>query len=728
MSLAGAIRARLAHLLVEDKLQRIEQVAQRVVELERERAEVLQHVPLWDRVIVFESTEDEARVHVLDLALEPRVRVLRELREELEIDLHQVGTEFPAFGVGVEVERCFALARSRLAADGTRGWVAKREKLCAALEDLAKRIVETWVADFDPAQLFERLGDEARCRREAQKAPSDSDWKDHPRLGVSPLSQDQLAPLVAQRLLAGDFFPTLAQLAKVRAERDELAAAVERVSGKIPFRERLNVFSQGRVQAQQSESLAKLSAAEESVRRCFEHTRGLLYKALGAYPPLAVHQRAAEALGLTSLLRAERASAFDREGRVREREVLAPRALVLVALRRLVESFHEAFPDVPLPLTVAAELSDPGARQRSPSELLTRSFFVALEGSWSMDLREEALEHAALSANLARRAEVARAAMSVKDRILFWSARPKSREQELEARRAWHAECAAGRWEQLQAAARATSETLAPLAARDLALRASAAMTELRTDAGESRTPRTCAVHGRPKVVGALQSIHRVLSRHYGLRGGRAELLAAALACSDVPEEPPAKPFEPMTYDELVGRLAARLAPTDMARLHAGLDAHAAELEAVRSKVSVGKVSALDKAHVLATTPDAAERDALQAELDPLDPGLREQLRAVNELLDQALEVYPPALLFFGLSAVVQRVEAVEAETRTLSVDVGGRAEPRYECLLRGQPAALGALRRWCATLLATYGDLPDVHGLLTAWALRGVRDHGWVG
>ncbi|MGE0713069.1 MAG: hypothetical protein AB7N76_35170 [Planctomycetota bacterium] len=733
----AAVRARLKHLLVAEKLRRIELVARELEELERERAEVDQRIPLWDRVLVFDVTPDEERVRGIDLALEPRRRVLRELREELEVDLRQVGEEFPPFGLGVEVERCFALARARLEPGGeveastsgrvrrVRAWAVAREALCGALEEVSRRIIGTWVPDFDAGALFERLADEERCRREAARDPGHVPA--HPRLGVTPLTQDQLAPRVARRLLEGDFFPALVRLAAARAERDRLAAEREAAAGKVSFLERLNVFSHGRSQAAAGASAERLRAADEELRRSFERTRGLLYAALAAYPPLAVHQRVAEAIGVTSLLRLERVVALDARGRPCEEEVVAPRALVLAALRRLLEAFEEAFPEVPLPLSVTADLSDVGARPRSPRELLQRAFFERLEAGWSPDLRDEALEHAALSANLARRRDAVRETMSIKDRVLFRGA-AIARQERLGERRAWHEEMAGERWRQLLAAATATCGTLAPLAARDLALAAHAGLAELKTEGGESRAPRACGLFGRAAPLSALRAIHRALGDHYGLRGGRADLLAAVIAQEAPGEEPEAKPFEPMSWEELLTRLAARLAGGELRARWEALQPRLGELAALEREVETlgERCGAWDLARLGGLALEEPERAALAAERAALDPALWGELEAVDRLLDEALDVYPPARLFYDLAPVVLRVEAIRAEGRERTIEVAGRAELRYECALIGQAAAAAALRRWCATLVATYGELPHVHDLLSAWELRGLHEQGW--
>ena len=80
MSLRADIRHRLDYLLVPDRLKRIDALKLKIEELERERAEVRQHIPLWDRIAFFSDTPDEAREGEIALKLE----AAQELGEEGE--------------------------------------------------------------------------------------------------------------------------------------------------------------------------------------------------------------------------------------------------------------------------------------------------------------------------------------------------------------------------------------------------------------------------------------------------------------------------------------------------------------------------------------------------------------------------------------------------------------------------------------------------------------------
>ena len=708
--IGAAIRARLRHLLLEEKLLRIESVAAEVEQLTRERAEVDQKIPLWDRVLVFDDTPNEARAHAIDLALEPRTRVLAELREEADSALRVLGQEFPPFGLGVELERLFRRARGRLRTARARDWVSEREVLLSGLEGITSRIVSTWVPDFDPQTLFARLSDEASCRREAAR-PCEA-GAEHPRLGVAPATQDELVPLVARRLLESDFFPAQAELAAKRAARDRLAD-----SAPSSLLERLSRFRRS------SGPQDALAGADEELRASFERTRGQLYAALVAYPPLAIHQRAAEALGVVSLLRVERVAALEADGRIRDREVIAPQALVFAALRRLLTSFGEAFPAVPLPLTVTADLSDPAiGRRQSPRELLERRFFTLLEEGFDADLRDQALDHAALSANLGRRSEAIRASMSIKDRILFWSnslsgsgSQRRGRLETLVERREWHADMAAERWSELLAATRAISAELAPLAVRDLAIRAQEGLQALHTEGGEWKDARDCSVHGRETVAEQLAEIERVLRAHYGLSLERAALVQAVADQDPSTMEPLDEPFEPREEPELILRLATRLMGGPFGELVA------------RVREQGGDFGLLEAVHLRAWSDAELERVAADQALAGVDQALLANLKRIDGLLERALDLYPPARLVLGITSVRARLDEVRAVCRPRTVDIAGSPETRFQCHLEGHQLALAALRRWCVTLRETYGDLPGAHELLCAWELRGIHDQGWL-
>lgn len=690
MSLGRAIRERLHHLLLDRRLERIDTVARDLEELRRERAEISRQIPTWDRVYVFDDTPDEARVRTIDLALEPRVTVLRQLREEVATDLEKVGDEYPPFGIGVAIERAFRLAAGELRPGPT--WAADCATLAELLSGIADQVARNWVPDFSPGELLGELADVERCRRIAAKVP----LADHPRLGIAPTSQEALRKSVAQRLLAGEFFTAQAEQGQAQDAHDLAARAAAEASTRIPLLERLNVFSEGPAQIALSERQEELLKTEEALRRAFERSQALLHEALGAYPPLLVHQRALEASGVAALLRVERVPTLSPDGRRREEEIVVPRALVVAALRRLIRAFADAFPGVPLPLSVAQERSAIGARRRSPREHLERAVFTALEEGWALDLRRRALEHAALLGMTARELATQQAPGGWLGRLGTTGGR-----EALSQRRAWHEVAATDCWRHVLLHTRRQCETLAPLAARDLVLQASRALTEVRTDVGEFTSPQPCALHGLPAVRSALSAVERSLGEHYDLRGTPLDLLQEIATSSPTQsEEIPRAPFEPLTRPQLVARLAGWF-PTGLADRLAALDPVAPEewLAAVEGEPSA----------------DADSTRALA-------------LRALASELDLALQAaYPPARLYFELARVARRVDGISTECAPHRVEINGKTETRYACQVRDQKAAVEAMEALGSLLHETYGELPGAHELLLIWERSAVVESSWL-
>jgi hypothetical protein len=689
VSLGRAVRARLRHHLLDRRLERIDAVARELEELRRERAEVARQIPTWDRVYVFDDTPDEDRLRKIDLALEPRVKVLRELREEVTKDLEKIGEDFPPFGIGVSIERAFRLAAGELRPGPT--WAADKETLSQLLSGIADRVAESWVPDFTPAALLNELGDVERCRRTAAASPGP--LPTHARLGVAPLSQAALAPLVAKRLLEGEFFAAQEEQQSAQQAYEAAARAAAEASTRIPLLERLNVFSEGPAQIALSERQEELTKAEEALRRAFERSQALLHDALGGYPPLSIHQRALEARGVAELLRVERVPTLSPDGRRRDEEVVVPRALVVAALRRLIHAFAEAFPGVPLPLSLAQERSAIGAHRRSPREHLERAVFTALEEGWALDLRERALEHAALLGMTTRELASQQAPGGWLGRLGTASS------ESLEGRRAWHEVAATDCWRHVLLHTRRQCETLAPLAARDLVLRASGALTEVRTEVGEFTSPRACPLQGLPAVRSALSAVERALGSHYDLSGAPFELLREiATAAPGQSEEIPSEPFEPLSRLQLVARLAGWFP--------SGLADRLAPLGQVEDEEWL---TAIDS-----ESPEVGERT--------------QELRALATELDLALQAaYPPARLYFELARVVRRVNAIQTECAPRRVEINGQLETRYGCELVNQGPAVEAMEALGRLLHETYGELPDAHELLLAWERSAVVESSWL-
>ncbi len=726
MSLRADIRHRLDYLLVPDRLKRIDALKLKIEELEREREEVRQHIPLWDRIAFFSDTPDEVREDEIALKLEPSRKVLGQIREEVALNLEKVGREFPPFAIGAQIERSFQLAHAQ-------GDATDLSPLQSVLEALAAQVLEVWVPDFDPAALFEALSEHSRCERAAKRGSAP---KSHDRLGVTPLAKGELAPLVAKRLAEGEFFKEQTRLNALETRRIQLASAHEKAAKAVSLLDTINVFSGSKAEEARDAVRVDLAETEKQLTRSYETTRQLLHVALSAYPPLAVYQRAVEVLGVLGQLDPAREANLNAAGQVTRQAVVSGRALVFAGLRRLLSTFLEVFPDVPIPLTVAQELTDGSAhRTLSPRGLLIREFHKRLDGSWARGVCEEALAHAAMQGALAQRLKKVRAQIGLLDRIIFFVDSAKEREEEeLERRASWHRREASRLWSELLQVARSTGKELAPFAVRDLAIKVTHQIDALSTESGSSKFPKDCSVLGRDAAIASMVQIRDILRDHYTLEGTRAEMMAQVANASDVQgAEEERRRFEPLAHSEVLRRLARRLQDTAFAKSFRSLEVHKSEFAGLSfDDDDLGeKITLWDKINVFTTTPEEAEREELRADLSKLDSDIQDALTSVDGLFQRALaDVYPPAILYYSVGGVISALRAVRAACNSRSVSTGtgknARTETIYTCDLTGKAAAIAALRAWRGNLARTYGELPGYHDLLEHCQLDGIVEAGW--
>jgi hypothetical protein len=729
MSLRADIRHRLDYLLIPDRLKRIDALKLKIEELERERSEVRQWIPLWDRVKFFSQVPDEAREGEITLKLEPSRTVLVQLREEVALTLERVGREFPPFAIGAQIERSFQLAHGQNATDVG--------PLQAVLEALAARILEVWVPDFDAAALFDALSVPSRCQRAAERgvAPATDD-----RLGVAPLAKGELISVVAKRLSEGDFFKEQLRLSALEERRIQLASAHEKAAKSVSLLDTVNVFSGSKAEEARDAIRRDLEETEKQLTRCYETTRQLLHRALGAYPPLAIYQRAVEVLGVLGQLDPAREPNLDASGRVTRQAVVSGRALVFAGLRRLLSTFLEVFPDVPIPLTVAQELTDGSARRTlSPRALLIREFHKRLEGSWGRGVCEEALAHAAMQGALAQRLKKLRTQIGLLDRIIFFvnSAKEKEKEkekEELERRASWHRREADRLWDELLRSARGIGGQLAPFAVRDVAIRVTREIDALSTELGSSKAPKECSVLGCDEAIASMVEIRDILRDRYMLEGTRAEMMARVAETPDADgDEDERRRFEPLAHAEVLRRLARRLQGTAFSESFRSLEPHKDEFARLSfTDQDLGdQITLWDKINAFTTTPEGTKREELHADLSKLDTEIQTALTTVDALFQQALaDVYPPAILYYSIGGVISALRAIRAECRPRSVSTGSgrhaRKETSYTCDLAGKDTALAALRVWRANLARTYGELPGYHELLEHCQLDGIVEAGW--
>lgn len=686
----------------------------------RELAEVQQRIPLWQRLLFFVDSGDEQREDALQARLTEAEEGLQDVRARLEVELEQVGKEYPAFGLAVQLERLAGSAREGLRTQ-TLLKLGSRRGLQEELARAAVWLREAWAPDLDEEALVAALADERRCQdaAEGQGAPTR-----HPRTGWVPLGPRQLQAVLARALLQGDFFPARREAQQLEARRAALEAEHGAAREAVPLLDRVNVLSTSAQEAHRDGLGKELTQVEQLLRGARGRERAALHLAWAAHPPLLVHQRLVELQGLLAAVEPGSEVQLTMAGKVVPTRVITPRALLAAGLREVEAAFRQAFPGVPWPREAARELAG-GALPAAPDpQAWLAPAFAALDAGEAPRLRAEALQHAGLAAHLRQGRQAAASRVSWIDWLVFWSDTPdEARARELGLLAAWHHRVARGQWERLLELAVTAGQTVVPIRVRDLAIELCAAVSEIRTDSGSSSSPRSCAVYGREAALGLTRRIADELGRAYGLVGTR-EAMMDVVAATDPPDgpEPPAGPFAPLPRQAVVELLARRLAGSDFRREHAAVREllRSRKATAFEQAQAADQISWWDRINVFSTTEAEQREREKGSQLAQLDADLRRRMQALDRLFERALAAYPPARPFFALGGVQDALHSITAVCRSRTVSSGSGKNRRtrrvYYCDLNGKAAARSALEGWCQLLVATFGRLPGQHELLVLW------------
>lgn len=697
------------------------ELATEIARLERELAEVQQRIPFWQRLMFFVDSGDEQREDALQAQLAAAVEERAVQRTALERELDQVGKEWPAFGLAVRLERLAEEAREGLRTQSLLK-AGSRRRLQATLEAVAAEVRAAWTPDLDEEALLLALSDEERCR--ARASESEGAPAPHPRTGWAPLSPRQLERLLARSLAGGPWFETRRHAAALEGRRQVLAAELAEARAAVPLLEKVNVFSASPEEARRDDLQKELAQVEDELRGARGRERAELHGAFAVFPPLLVHQRLVELVGLLSALESGTETVLTPAGKRLEQKVIVPRPLLVAALGEVRAGFRSAFPGVPWPSEAARELAGRELPAPPPTEAWLAPAWRALDEGPARAARADALEHAGLAAHLQRAREAAAGRVSLVDRLVFWSdTADEARARALGEMIAWHRKVARGRWERLLALGAEAGQQVVAIRLRDLALQLAEAVGEIHTDSGSSSSPRSCSVYGREAALRLVSRLQEELGAAYGLSGDRESILAAVAAC-DPPEgpQPPAGPFTPLRQEQVVPLLAGRLRGTGYASEHAALRALLREKQAAQfERTRAGElISWWDRINVFSSTPAEKREQEAGAELTRLGTDLTRRMQAVDRLFDQALAAYPPGRPFFALGGVRDAVGSIRGVCRSYSHSTGSgknrRTETRYRCELLGLSAARGAVEAWCGLLVRTFGRLPGKHELLVLW------------
>lgn len=694
--------------------------------LGRREGELRRSISLWDRWMIFSDTPEELQVKGARRRRAQVERSLAFVRKQVDAAHARLGELCPPFAVALGLAECLPLAYTGLAVEG---WLRRRvgggDDLIAALAGLAGLLRRTYFPELDFAGLRERLADASACQ--ALSGLAEQPLRTAPGLGYAPVGDVALGR-VAEQLLGNGFFAARYREDLLLRRCAELVAQRDAADEAIGLWDRINVLSESPDELIVVTVGSEHKTAEAELRQVVERQHRLLHAAMRAYPPLDFYHGVVEALGIAELLATAKEPVITANGTVVHRSVVAPRALLLAAVRRLQAVFAATFPGVPSPqeLRQGASAAAPGLYGDPRA-----AAFVARAGASQrlQALRDEALAHAGMVGQLGRELAEVKGRISVIDRLVFWSdTDAEQAERALAGRSEANAAWAGRLWQQMLTEARQIGATIGPLAARDWAVAVAAAIAAIHTDSGSSSFPKNCQVYQREGALAAIASLRSVFERIYGVRGGLPELMAATVAASPVAHvvyEDPIQGYAPLGPEALHQLLAARVAGTDFAALHHETGRRQGSLrraDQAREEVE-GDISLWDRINVFKTTEAEAQRDALKQQIG----GLAGELELLRGRLEgqfwEALQGYPPALIAAELTAVVEAVDDIRAVCRSYTVTVGSgknrTTQTRYKCELVGLDLAINAFTRWSARMVQGFGEQLGYHELLEAIELE---------
>ena len=689
----------------------------------RREGDLRRSISLWDRWMIFSDTAAEKQLKGGRRRRAQVERSLAYVRSQVAAANAKLGELCPPFAVAIGLSECLPLAYTGLAVEG---WLIRRvergDDLQAALTALALQLRETYFPGLDFAALRRRLADASQCQALAGLA--EVPLPGSARLGHAPLSGDAPLGRVAERLLDNGFFAAHYREEELDRRCRELEAKVEKADDAVGWFDRINVFSKSWDEVALDQATGDLQRAQAELRKAIERQQRLLHDAMRAFPPLDFYHGVAEALGIAVLLKADTEPVVSSKGAIEKRAVIAPRALLLAAVKRLQGVFAATFPGVPGPHELAHRTTSdaPGLHGHAGAAV-----FIELAGRSQRlaALRDEALVHAGMVGQIGRELEDVEGQISLIDRLVFWSDTDAEKAAASLARRgeantAWTWQL----WRAMLDEARTIGAHIGPLAARDAALTALLAIPEIHTDPGSSSFPIDCSVHKREEAMAALHALRDVFARIYGVRGSLSQLMATVAASEPAGHtvyEDPVHTWAPLEPEALHGLLAQRLADTDFKRHYQAAAASLGQLgRADEERAAVeGEISVWDRINIFKTTEAEARRDQLKQQVGGLRADLGARQAALASMFWEALRGYPPALLCAEIDAVLHAVEDIRAVCRSYTVTVGSgknrTTQTRYRCDLIGKEEAERAMQRWASLMVQAFGEQLGYHELLEA-------------
>ena len=735
--LASAVSALQRHGFAE-LLQKRDALGRELASVKRQWSEVRQRIPLWDRVVFFHDTEDEALASTLAEQLEDLEGRHHAAEWKVNEAAVQIFAESPPVEIAYRVEQViFAVFNDTNV--GLRG--GADEPLAAELEDIAARIVDLWVPGFDTTVFGRVLADPATRVRAASMDPGP--LREDATLGFASISPDELGIRAARALASEAFNQAQAAVAKEASDHQQVAQHLEAAREQVSTFDRL---SPGKGPAEQAVSALEKALESEygEYVAAVETFHLLIEHAVTAFPPMGVYFAALGASGAIRSADPVAEGGITPDGGLGTRPGFAARAMILATLIPLRNALDEAFPGLGhLVSTRSSRRSGPHDagpyREAPPSESDQAAVKAvspddavldSLEGHGLRPVVMRGVSHASMLGSVARAFKGISGKIGWSDRLAVWSqSEDKFAEARLRERETWHRTmfhwvCSQGT-HIVDGACRQS-----PRHALGLGLVAAhQAWSRISTQEGTSSSPMTCPAYGKREMLNALDYARSCIEHGFGPRGDRDYLVQAIVAhLHRAPVASPVHrgaPARVLGWEEIVAAIAESLRPHGFLPLHQRVTALRSEYahlshDALRARAAV---SLWDKLNVFTDTPAEKLRDELQARTQQTFQALQRDESQANSLLNHALWVYPPAAIYYEVFRVVDAASAIQAVRHrgTSTSKVGNTTVTRtyYYCRLHGKEAAGQALQQWTRNVIHCFGYIPSPSELMARWVGR---------
>ena len=735
-----------ALLLRHDGAQRATELRQHLDQLRTlrvERRRTSQRIGWADRLWVFADSPNEELEDRYERAIEEAEVAHRDALAAWCGAMESAGTRYPPLEIVFRIAHATHDARAE---QGVGCDLAANEAMAERLEAIADRVLAIWAPGVSVAQVAGWLADD-RARREAA-AVDVGPLREDAALGWAVMDARELSFRVARALEASDSFrQTTATLAR---ERWEVAAILEQLR---VAREQVSWADKvvpGRSPEEQMVAQLEQQKLEESLQAAWalELHHLELARGFAVHPLMWLHLAL---LGAASCLRSPQPGeeqVLGGDGELRVTRARAGRAVFFACMVEVRRAADRAFPGVfdmvwPLPgrASTIVDAHRGPYRQRASVTALPEAnagrspeqdFFATLEQARLRDVVGRAVTCATMIGLLNRGRSGAADSVALTDRLAFWSNSTAEADRDaLELR----VSRLGDKLRSEIAAARSCVEQLAgyhPALGLGTALvRARATTDALRTESGESGTPRHCPVFNQTEAQGALRDALDVMDRYYGVLGNRSTwardvMQRLATGAADSAEEPTADGR--LSYQGIVARLATQLRATPFTQLITRVaelqqqDQHAQHV-AQETKKAVPWVDVLN-------IFDTTDAEKLRDQWKSYSKEVRRELDACRHNLDQlwnaALESYPPMALQERLARSFEAVSAVSARserrTRTHTTRnskgrvTSRRTETYHVCVIRGVAEARGAVEAATRYAGERFAAFPTPTQMLENW------------